>query len=99
MFACLCLLGFNNLATSRAPTCDSAQSLRFYSVATLGDQATGTITQYPTQSQYPNTELIHFFQLLLNFVSFFYIVRQFCLTVIIKFLCEYVVYVNDVMDT
>ena len=42
-----------------APTCDSAHSWQIHSAANaiLGNQATGTMTQYPTQSQYPDTEL------------------------------------------
>ena len=39
------------------PTCDSARSLRCYSVASLTDQATGIMTRFPMQSRYPDTEL------------------------------------------
>ena len=35
---------------------DSAHSLRHYSAAELGDQATRTMTWYPSQSHYPDTE-------------------------------------------
>ena len=38
------------------PTCDSAHLRQLYSVASLGHQATGTMTFYPSQSQYPDTE-------------------------------------------
>ena len=38
------------------PTCDSAHSWRLYGAAPLGDQAVSTITWYPIQSQYPDTE-------------------------------------------
>ena len=38
------------------PTCDSACSWRLASAASLEHQATGTITCYPTQSYYPDTE-------------------------------------------
>ena len=57
----VCLLLFFILATSKvisgwAQTCDSAHSSRLYTVASVGDQATITMTQYPTQSHYPDTE-------------------------------------------
>ena len=38
------------------PTCDGAYSSRFYSAASLGHQATRTMTCYPTHSHYPDTE-------------------------------------------
>ena len=38
------------------PSCDSVHSGQLYSPASLGHQAAGTITGYPTQSHYPNTE-------------------------------------------
>ena len=38
----------------RVPTCDSAHSLWLYSTASLGHKA--TMTCYPTQSHYPDTE-------------------------------------------
>ena len=39
------------------PTWVSAHSWQLYSAAPLGNYATGTLTQYPTQSHYPDTEL------------------------------------------
>ena len=50
------------LTTSKAiswsiPTCDNAHSSRLYTVAWLGDQASGSITQFPTQSHDPDAEL------------------------------------------
>ena len=49
---------FYVLATSKVisggvPTCDSVHSWQLYSAASL---ATGSITYYPTQSHYPDTE-------------------------------------------
>ena len=60
-YANACLLLFYALATSkvilgRILTCDSTHSKRLYSPASLEHQATGTMTCYPTQSHYPNTE-------------------------------------------
>ena len=57
-----CLLLFYVLATSvvisgRVQTCDSAHSWQLYSAALLRDQATSTMTWYPTQSHYPDTQL------------------------------------------
>ena len=40
-----------------APTCDSMHSQQFYSLAPLGNQAEGTMIQFPTQPHYPDTEL------------------------------------------
>ena len=56
----VCLL-FYVLATPKvisgwAPTCDSSHSWRLNSAASLGQQAAGTMTCYPTQSHYPHTE-------------------------------------------
>ena len=55
-FACWVFfcLSSNILPTNRLVTMNS---WRFYSVAPLGNQATGTITQYSTQSWYPASEL------------------------------------------
>ena len=39
------------------PTCKGAHSWWLYNATQLGDQAVGTMTQYPTQSHYPDTEL------------------------------------------
>ena len=55
------LLEFYALATSKVilgqvMTCASVHSWRLYSAAPLGDQATSTMTWYPTQPQYPDTE-------------------------------------------
>ena len=58
-------LEFYVLATSKVIsgwllTCDSAHWWWYYSygaVVTLGDQVTGVMTWYPTQSQYPDSEL------------------------------------------
>ena len=57
-FVCSC---FYILATSKVIskwelTCNSAHSWRLYSAAPLGNQAASTVTQFPTQSHYPNTE-------------------------------------------
>ena len=53
---------FHILATSKfisgwVLTCHSAHSWLLYSAASLGHQAASTMTCYPTQSHYPNTEL------------------------------------------
>ena len=58
----VCLLLLYILATSevisgRVPTCDSAHSRRLYSATQLGNQAVSTMTWYPTQSHYHNTDL------------------------------------------
>ena len=37
-------------------TCDSAYSWQLYSAAALEHQTAGTMTCYPTQSHYPDTE-------------------------------------------
>ena len=55
------LLLFYVLATSavrlgRTPTCDRAHPWQFYSAASLGHQAIGPMTCYPTQSHYLSTE-------------------------------------------
>ena len=66
----VCLLVFYVIATSKimsrwVPICDSAHSWRLYSAASLGHQATGTMTCYPTQSHYlvnetyPNNDECH----------------------------------------
>ena len=56
------LLLFSVLATSKVisgwiPTCDSAHSWRLCSAPPLGNEAISTMTRYPTQSHYPDTEL------------------------------------------
>ena len=38
------------------PTCDSAHLWQLYSAASLEHQAASTVTCYPTQSHYPDTE-------------------------------------------
>ena len=58
---CVCLLLFYLLATSkvisgRVLTCDSVHSSQLYSAASLGHQATGHMTCYPSQSHYPVTQ-------------------------------------------
>ena len=55
------VLLFYVLVTSKAisglvPTCNSVHSWRIYSVTPLGEQATRTMTRYPTQSHYLDTE-------------------------------------------
>ena len=51
------LLGFYVLVKSgQVPTCDNAHSWWFYSATPLGDQTTSTITWYPIQTHYPDTE-------------------------------------------
>ena len=62
MFTCL-LLGYI-LATSKVisgwvPTCDSGHSWWLHSAAPLRNQAVSTMTWYPTQSHYPDTEPTH----------------------------------------
>ena len=42
--------------SGRIPTCDRVHSWWYYSAASLGHQATGTMTCYPTQSLYPDIE-------------------------------------------
>ena len=57
----VCLLLFYVLAPSTVisgwiPICNSVRSLRLYSVAPLGNQGTSTMTRFPTQSHYPDTD-------------------------------------------
>ena len=56
----VCLLLFYVLATmvksGLVPTRDSVHSLRFYSAAPLGNQATSTMFRFPTQSHYSDTK-------------------------------------------
>ena len=54
------LLEFYILATSKVvsgwiPTCDSVHSCALYSAAPLENEAASTMTQYLTQSHYPET--------------------------------------------
>ena len=58
----VCLLLFYVLSTSKVisgwvPTCDRTHPWQLYSAAPLGNQATSTMTQYPTQSHFPDTKL------------------------------------------
>ena len=51
---------FNILETSTvisgwAPTCDSMRSWQYYSAAPMGNQTTSNMTQFPTQSHYPDS--------------------------------------------
>ena len=57
----ICSLLFYFLPTSKVIsgwvlTCNSARSSCLYSAAPLGEQAVSTMTWYPTQSYYPDTE-------------------------------------------
>ena len=57
LFVCWLLLYV--LAASKViPTCDRAHSWQLYSAASLGHQACSTMTCYPKQSHYPDTEPI-----------------------------------------
>ena len=49
--------GWSKVISWRIPTYDSTHSWRFYSAVPLGNQANGTMTQYPTQSHYPASAL------------------------------------------
>ena len=49
------ILATSKVRSGRLPTCDSAHSWQLYSFASLGHQATGTISCYPTRSHYPDT--------------------------------------------
>ena len=49
-----------------APTCDSTHSWQTYSAIALGNHTADTMTQYITQSHYPNTDLISSFPILIN---------------------------------
>ena len=56
------LLEFYILATSKVisglvPICHRVHSWLLCNAAQLGNQITGTMTRYPTQSHYPDTEL------------------------------------------
>ena len=60
-FLFFCLLLFYIIATSKVilgwvPNCDSVHLWQVYSADPLGNQATSTMTQFPTQSNYPDTE-------------------------------------------
>ena len=52
-----CIPVTSKVISGWVPTCDSGLSMWLYSVTPLGDQATSTMAQPPTQSHYPDTEL------------------------------------------
>ena len=59
LYACLLLfypLASYMVISGQNLACDSAHSLRLHSAAPLGNQAIRTMTWYPTQSHYPDTE-------------------------------------------
>ena len=49
------ILATSKVISGRAPTCDSANSWGLYNRGPLRDEATRTMTGYPTQSHYPET--------------------------------------------
>ena len=53
----LCILATSKVISQRVVTCRSVHSWWLYSAALLGNQATSTMTKYPTQSHYPDTVL------------------------------------------
>ena len=52
------IFSISNVISGWVTTCESAHSWRFYSASPLGDQVTSTMTWYPTQSHYPDTDPI-----------------------------------------
>ena len=59
-----CVLGFNlhifgafKDISGWAPTCDGVQLWQLYHADPLGYQVADTVSQFPTQSHYPDTEL------------------------------------------
>ena len=53
----LYVLATSKVISGQLPTFDSAHPWRLYSAAPLTDQATGTMTRYPTQPHYPDSAL------------------------------------------
>ena len=49
------------LTSEQSLACDSAHSWSLYGAVLLGDQAIDSMTQYPTQSDYPDTELTSYY--------------------------------------
>ena len=56
LFVVLCPINIYGLS-GWVPTCDSVHSWELYSAASLEHQAAGTMTCYPIESHYPDTEL------------------------------------------
>ena len=52
------VLATSKVISGRVLICDSAHSWRLCSATSLGHQAVGTMTCYPTQSHFPDTEPI-----------------------------------------
>ena len=50
------ILATSKVVSGRVPTCHSVHLWRLYSAARLGNQVASTMTQFPTQSHYPDTE-------------------------------------------
>ena len=50
------ILAASDVISGRVPTCDRMHSWWLYCAASLGQQAARTMTCYPTQSHYPDTE-------------------------------------------
>ena len=57
LFVGVLLLGNIKVLNRQVPTCNSLHSGWLYIAAPLGDQAAITVTRFPTQSNYPDTEL------------------------------------------
>ena len=55
LFCVLVIILISKVILGRVPTCDSVYS-GLYNPFLLGDQVARTMTRYPTQSHYPNTE-------------------------------------------
>ena len=53
----VCILATSKVITREVLACDSAHSWQRYSAAPLGDQCSSTMTWYPIQTHYPDTEL------------------------------------------
>ena len=53
------IVGTYEIMSEQIPPCDGAHPRRPYSVATLGDHVTSTMSRFPTQSRYFDTELIN----------------------------------------
>ena len=54
-----------HLESGWVPTCDSAHTWQHYNAAPLENQSAITMIQYPTQSDYPETDLTSSYPILL----------------------------------
>ena len=55
--------------SGQSSTCDSVHSWQLHSAARLGDETTGTMTQLPTQSHYPDTVITNPYPILIMLIA------------------------------